>query len=328
MKKYIAIAVVCLTITGIRASLAGNGPAGKAALGKLLFFDPILSKDRTISCASCHIPAFGFADTSIVSLGVRKQKGVRNTPAVMNTARQPFFFWDGRAKTLEEQALMPIENPVEMNLPVATAVKRLAQSKTYSAWFAKVFNGVPTPGRLAEAIAAFEQTLETSESAFDRWKFNDDSNAVSDAVKRGFVLFSKKGKCTQCHFGADFTQNQFRNIGLFNGRELNDSGRMVISGNPEDIGKFKTPGLRNIAITAPYMHNGMFNSLEEVIEFYNDPGKRVPNAINRDTVLLRPLGLTAVEKKDLEAFLLSLTDKQFLPVKKTSSDAHRRSSTR
>ncbi len=314
MKKYISIAIIGISLLCIRAAPVDHAPADKAELGKRLFFDPILSKDRTVSCASCHNPAFAFADSGIVSLGVKKIKGVRNSPSVMNTARQPFFFWDGRAKTLEEQALMPIENPVEMNLPVATAVKRLQQSKQYSAWFAHLFHGMPTPHRLAEAIAAFEQTLETSESAFDRWKMNDDSNAVSDAAKRGFALFSTKGKCTQCHFGSDFTQNQFRNIGLFNGRELNDSGRMGITHHADDIGKFKTPGLRNIAVTAPYMHNGMFQSLEEVIDFYNEPAKRVPNAVNRDTVLQRPLGLTVAEKKDLEAFLLSLTDKQFLPV--------------
>lgn len=300
----------------IRAAPVNNAPADKAALGKRLFFDPILSKDRTISCASCHNPAFAFADTAVLSLGVNKTKGVRNSPSVMNTATQPFFFWDGRANTLEEQALMPIENPAEMNLPVPMAIKRLQQSKQYSAWFGRLFNGAPTPGRLAEAIAAFEQTLETSESAFDRWKMNDDSTAVSEAAKRGFDVFSRKGKCTQCHFGSNFTQNQFRNIGLFNGRELNDSGRMGVTHQAGDIGKFKTPGLRNIAVTAPYMHNGMFGSLEEVIEFYNEPAKRVPNAINRDSVLQRPLGLTDPEKKDLEAFLLSLTDKQFLPVAK------------
>lgn len=311
MKRMIIVVMIGLAIISIQASSADEAPLDKASLGKRLFFDPILSKNNTISCASCHIPAFAFADTAAVSLGVNKQKGVRNTPAVMNTARQPFFFWDGRAKTLEEQAIMPIENPVEMNLPVAVAVKRLTQNKKYQAWFTKIFHGAPTAANLGEAIAAFEQTLETSDSPFDRWKVDDNPAAVSEAVKRGFTIFSKKGKCTQCHFGSDFTQNQFRNIGLFNGHELNDSGRMAITKDPADVGKFKTPGLRNIAITAPYMHNGMLKTLEEVIEFYNDPGKRVPNSINRDTVLLRPLGLTPEEKKDLEAFLLSLTDKQF-----------------
>jgi cytochrome c peroxidase len=144
----------------------------------------------------------------------------------------------------------------------------------------------------------------------------DNSAAVSNAVKRGFVLFNTKGKCSQCHFGADFTSGELRNIGLFNGKALNDSGRAAVTKKTEDLGKFKIGSLRNIAVTAPYMHNGMFKTLTEVIEFYNDPKKKVPNAINLDTLFKRPLGLTKREKKDLEAFLESLTDKQFAGRKK------------
>ena len=165
---------------------------------------------------------------------------------------------------------------------------------------------------LADAIAAFELTLETTDSPFDNWKYYDDSTRVSEAVRRGFEVFNGNGKCVKCHFGSDLTQNEFRNIGLFNGRQLNDSGRYAITKNKEDIGKFKTPGLRNIAITAPYMHNGMFKTLKEVIDFYDNPARKVPRAINRDTILAKPLGLTKREKADLESFLLSLTDKQFL----------------
>jgi len=316
MKRYfITISIPTLLIVFIQASVIKPEPADEAALGKLLFFDPILSKDKTISCASCHKPGFAFADTSAVSLGVKKRRGTRNTPSSMNIARLPFFFWDGRSATLEEQALVPIANPDEMNLPVEEAVRRLQKNKSYKEYFKKIFNSEPAAENLATAISAFEQTLETSDSPFDKWKMNNDAAAVNDAVKRGFTVFSKKGKCTQCHFGSDFTQNQFRNIGLFNGKDLNDSGRIVISGKHEDLGRFKTPGLRNVAITAPYMHNGMFKTLGEVIDFYNDPGKRVANSINRDTVLLKPLGLTELEKRDLEAFLVSLTDKQFALVK-------------
>jgi cytochrome c peroxidase len=311
MKAFIIPAVLITAILISPAFLSYKGPATKEELGELLFNDPILSRNRTISCASCHLPAFAFADTSAVSKGVYKRKGTRNTPSAMNVKLTTPLFWDGRAKTLEEQALAPIENPVEMDLPVKQAVARLQKSEKYRSWFKQIFNSEPNASTLAAAIAAFERTLETNNSPFDIWKIEDDSSAVSDAVKRGFNIFNKKGKCISCHFGGDFTTHQFRNIGLFNGRDLNDSGRAAITKKQEDLGKFKVPGLRNIAITAPYMHNGKFRTLKEVIDFYNEPDKVVRNSVNRDTVLAKPLGLTAQEKNDLEAFLESLTDKRF-----------------
>ena len=293
MQKYLGVLIPCLAIVVLQGSFTSTGPGTQAELGKLLFFDPILSKDRTISCASCHKPQYAFADSGVVSVGVDGRKGFRNTPSVMNLSLQKVFFWDGRAAALEDQALAPIENPVEMNLPVAEAILRLKQDGTYSSYFKNIFGSEPTASNLANALAAFERTLETIESPFDLWRFSGDSNAVDDDVKRGFIIFNEKGKCNQCHFGADFTINEFRNIGLFNGRNLNDSGRIVISRQQNDLGKFKVPALRNIAMTAPYMHNGMFRTLKEVIDFYNEPDKVVPNPINRDTLLAVPLGLTA-----------------------------------
>lgn len=295
----------------IQASFKGKELPDQAALGQRLFFDPILSRDSTISCASCHRPAYAFADTAAVSTGVRGRKGVRNTPTAMNVNLQRTFFWDGRAGSLEEQALAPIANPLEMDLPVATAILRLRNSSTYSRYFREVFDREPDSASLAKAIAAFERTLETSNSPFDNWKFSDDPSAVGDAAKRGFALFNGKGKCVNCHFGADFTQPDFRNIGLFNGRELNDSGRAAITRKQDDMGRFKIGSLRNVAVTPPYMHNGMFRTLEEVISFYNDPDKVVGKSINRDSLLARPLGLTPEEQSDLKAFLVSLTDKRF-----------------
>lgn len=315
MKKVslvLTIAAVCICLT----ALINHEPRTKAELGKLLFFDPILSDDRTISCASCHIPGNAFADTLSVSTGVHGKKGSRNTPSAMNISFHRSLFWDGRAKTLEEQVLMPIENPLEMNLPIETALARLKENNQYNKYFQNIYNSEPSRDNLADAIASFERTLETSDSPFDNWKFTGDSTAVSNAVKRGFDIFNTKGKCVKCHFGADFTTHEFRNIGLFNGKNLSDSGRAGISGAISDIGKFKTPGLRNIGITAPYMHNGMFRSLKEVIEFYDDPEKVVPGAINRDTLLNQPMHLTSQEKEDLEAFLLSLTDKRFTAAKR------------
>ncbi|SIO50965.1 cytochrome-c peroxidase [Chitinophaga niabensis] len=309
MKTTIIFITTVLFVTQV--SFNSKEPANKAALGEMLFSDPILSRDRTISCASCHKPAFAFADTSAVSLGVRNKRGIRNTPTAMNISSQRVFFWDGRAKSLEEQALAPIVNPDEMDLSIAEAVQRLNADAGYRQYFRNIFNAPPNSTNLAIAIAAFERTLETSNSPFDNWKFSDDPKAVSDAAKRGFQLFNGKGKCVKCHFGPDLTTNEFRNIGLFNGKELNDSGRAAISGDKIETGKFKTPGLRNVAITAPYMHNGMFKTLREVIDFYNEPDKFVTKAKDRDTILAQPLGLSEEEKNDLLAFLRSLTDKRF-----------------
>lgn len=313
MRKYAILAATAIVMLSILFSFTRTEPVTKSILGRRLFFDPILSGDQTISCASCHKPDHAFADTAALSVGVGGAKGARNTPSAMNLSLQKTFFWDGRAKSLEDQALAPIENPAEMNLPLSEAIARLKANEFYRTAFKTVFNQEPNRETLAEALATFERTLETTESAFDRWKFNDDAKAVTDAVKRGFTIFNTKGKCVQCHFGADFTNNTFRNIGLFDGRTFNDSGRVSISGVLQDLGGFKVPGLRNVAITGPYMHNGMFKTLREVIDFYNDPDKIIPNAINRDTILAKPLNLSPDERVDLEAFLVALTDQRFMP---------------
>lgn len=316
MKAKLSVISCLLGLVFIQAKLADTAPANKVELGKMLFFDPILSKNNKISCFSCHRPEYAFADPRIVSLGVNGTKGVRNSPSAMNLNLQNAFFWDGRAKTLEEQALIPIENPVEMNSKVDLVLARLKQKPVYQTAFKKIFNAEPTRQNLGEALAVYERTLETSDSPFDNWQFNDDPKAVGEDVKRGLALFNGKARCVNCHFGPDFTTNQFRNIGLFNGKNLNDSGRAAISHQIADLGKFKVGSLRNVAITAPYMHNGMFKTLAQVIEHYNDPDKDVPHSINRDSLLATPLNLSAVEKKDLEAFLVALTDKRFKPAVK------------
>lgn len=314
MKKLYLI----LSLTGIVLFLSQSAfidlyPKTPAELGKKLFFDPILSKTKKISCASCHKEEFAFADNSAVSLGVRNQKGVRNTPSAMNMKLQAAFFWDGRANTLEKQALMPIENPIEMDLPIKTAVWRLNNSPTYVAAFKTVFKEAPNAHNLAKALADFERTLETSDSALDDWLLNDNESAVSASAKRGYSLFiGKKANCVQCHFGPDFNNVEFRSIGLFDGKTLIDSGRAAITKNKADVGKFKIGALRNVAITAPYMHNGMFKTLRQVIDYYDDPDKVVPHSIGRDSLLAKPINLTEQEKTDLENFMIALTDKRFL----------------
>ncbi len=282
----------------------------KQALGQQLFNEKILSKDSTVSCASCHIPSLGFADSVALSIGIHGMASSRNTPSVLNMKNRPYFFWDGRAKSLEEQSLMPIANKEEMGLPIDEAVKRLNQNKTYTNLFLKIFGALPSARTLSLAIAAYEKTLETDESKFDL-SFGD-SIQLSESEERGRQLFvGEKAKCFDCHMGPDFTNDDFKNIGLYDGASLSDKGRFNISKKTEDLGKFKTPSLRNIAITAPYMHNGMFKTLEEVVEFYNNTRDFVKNPINIDSSLAKPLGLSHQEKADLVNFMKTLTDKQY-----------------
>lgn len=284
----------------------------KAALGKKLFSEKILSKDSTVSCASCHKPNYAFSDTSAFSIGIGGKLTKRNTPSVLNMKNRPYYFWDGRAASLEEQSLMPIRNPDEMGLPIEEAVQRLNQSKAYKILFKKIFNQPPTAKNLAVAFAAFEKTLETVDSKFDDWSNNiKDLNAQEERGRELFV--GDKAKCFDCHRMEDFTTDEFKNIGLYNEKELNDAGLFEITKKESDKGKFKIPGLRNIAVTAPYMHNGMFATLEQVIDYYNDPGQFVKDPVNQDDALKTPLGLTEKEKKDIVAFLKTLTDKKYKP---------------
>jgi len=279
-------------------------------LGKLLFNEKMLSADSTVSCASCHQPENAFSDTLAFSQGIYGKFTSRNTPSVLNMKNRPYYFWDGRAVSLDEQALMPIQNPDEMGLSIKEAIKRLKASPFYNNYFRKVYKEDPNTKNLAEAFAAYEKTLETADSKLDKW--GDNKAKLTETEENGRQIFiGEKAKCFNCHLFEDFTNDEFKNIGLFNGKELNDSGRFLITKDKSDLGKFKTPGLRNIAVTAPYMHNGMFATLEEVVDYYNDTQKKIPNSINTDTSLNKPLGLTDKEKKELVAFLKTLTDKKF-----------------
>ena len=287
----------------------------KEKLGEMLFFDPILSENRTISCASCHKPEFGFADTTAFSKGVHGRLGLRNTPSVTNMSARESFFWDGRAATLEEQALFPIADKNEMNLPIPTAVYRLSHSPKYRNLFYSLYKQYPNKKNLGAALAAYQRTLETGDTPNDRW-LNDEPNGMTEQQVRGREIFRVKAKCFECHFTPDFTADEFRSIGLFNGKEHNDSGRYKITRNPEDLGKFKVPGLRNVAVTAPYMHDGSFKTLRQVIDYYDNPHSSLPTGMNRDSVLRDPLNLTEMEKQDLEAFLHALTDDRFVKTMK------------
>lgn len=316
MKKVLTISFIVLTSIVIAAFLPSSRKKDKIALGEKLFNEKILSKDSSVSCASCHKPEFAFADTAAFSTGIGGKLTSRNTPSVLNMKNRPYYFWDGRASTLEEQALIPLQNPDEMGLPVSEAVDRLNESVMYRKLFMKVFRQKPNEKNLAAAFAAYENTLETVNSKFDDWGNN--KIELSAAEERGRQLFvGSKAKCFECHSMEDFTDDDFKNIGLFDGKELNDAGRFLITNDSADLGKFKTPGLRNVAVTAPYMHNGMFRTLDQVLAYYNTPGHFVDSPLNIDSTLARPLGLTPAEKKDIVAFLETLTDRKH--VKKTAS---------
>ena len=314
MKKCFSILFLAALLILIASSSFQQKNAAiktKAALGKKLFSEKILSKDSSVSCASCHKPDFAFADTLAFSVGINGKLTRRNTPSVLNMKNRPYFFWDGRAVTLQEQSLMPIQNTDEMGLPIADAIKRLNENKVYKILFQQIFKQNPNTKNLAAAFAAYEQTLETIDSKFDDW--SNDIKKLSASEERGRQVFiSDKSKCFNCHRMEDFTTDEFKNIGLYNAKDLNDAGLYNITKKETDKGKFKTPGLRNIAVTAPYMHNGMFKTLEQVVAYYNDPGKIIKDPINIDDDLKQPLGLNEKEQKDLIAFLKTLTDKKYL----------------
>jgi len=314
MKKIIFSIFICALVIAVSGSFIEKDNTvikTKAALGKKLFSEKILSKDSSVSCASCHIPEYAFADTVAFSKGIGGKLTTRNTPSVLNMKNRPYYFWDGRAATLEEQALMPIQNPDEMGLPIEEAVKRLNEHREYLKLFKKIFNQQPNAENLAAAFAAFEETLETVDSKFDDW--SNDRKELTEQEERGRALFvGDKAKCFDCHHMEDFTTDEFKNIGLYNGKELNDRGLYNITKKESDLGKFKTPGLRNVAVTGPYMHNGKFKTLEQVLIYYNNPDAFVEDPINIDDALKKPLGLTLQDKKDIIAFLKTLTDKRFI----------------
>jgi cytochrome c peroxidase len=281
-------------------------PITPETLGKTLFFDPILSSNKTISCASCHKPSLAFADSVAFSTGVNGLSK-RNTPSVMNMSQRSALFWDGRANTLENQSWFPIQDATEMNLSKKEAIARLRKSEKYVLMFKQVYNALPTAKNIAQALAAYERTLESTGAPFDAY-MQGNATVISDAAKRGHKLFVGKAKCFDCHFGPDFTVDDFKNIGLYNGTTLADKGRYNSTKNEKDIGKFKVPGLRNVALTAPYMHNGMFPNLRAVVDYYNNPTTVVRNAIGTDVILTQPLNLSNQECEDLVAFMNTLTD--------------------
>ncbi len=281
---------------------------GKVELGKQLFFDRRLSADNSIGCVDCHDPKAGWADPRVASIGIRHQKGTRNSPPVSNAAYLHFLFWDGRATSLEEQATKPITNPVEMGVEsLDDLVAKLATIEGYRLQFDRVFDDGITPQNIGAAITAFERTLVAGNSPFDRFTKGDKS-ALSEAAQRGITIFFKKGHCSACHSGPLYSDGGFHNIGVGLSSDPIDDGRFAVTGRRGDRGSFKTPSLRDIARTAPYMHDGSLKTLEEVVDFYDQGGVRNPQ-LSED---IYPLKLSADEKSDLVQFLrLGLTSDQY-----------------
>ncbi|MGB0835059.1 MAG: cytochrome-c peroxidase [Psychrobium sp.] len=271
----------------------------KAALGKMLFFDPRLSRNFNMTCATCHNPSFGWEDATAGSTGAQNTVLPRHSPTVINAAWGDKFFWDGRSATLEDQALGPIESPIEMNTPIETVVERLSQVPQYRTWFQRVFGGEGiTSLTIRKAIATYERTIVSGIAPFDRW-IEGDEKAISASAKRGFELFNGKALCVTCHTGWNFTDNRFHDIALSG----DDKGRGALTNNPLENFAFKTPGLRNIGQRAPYMHDGRFKTLEEVIEHY---ASDLPRRESRSPLLIN-ISLTSQEVQDLKAFMLTLT---------------------
>ncbi len=286
----------------------------RVRLGRWLFYDTRLSADNTISCASCHRPEHAFSEPTAVSSGIKGQKGGRKAPTFINQALvlYPHFFWDGRAASLEDQALGPIANPIEMGNTHTAMVNTLSRISAYADYFEQAFGSREiTKERVAKAIADYERTRMSGNSPWDRWRYNRDERAVSAEVKRGHELFNGKANCGQCHLGNNFTDGLFHNLGVgwaAATKTFADEGRWAVTkdlGEDEqsrDRGAFKTPTLREVTKRAPYMHDGSVATLREVVEFYSRGGEKNPWLDPK----IKPLDLTDAEIDALVAFMQAL----------------------
>ena len=272
----------------------------KIRLGERLFFDAGLSADGQRSCASCHDPARAFTSGTRLAAGVFGRTGARNVPTILNRAYAQSFFWDGRATTLEEQVLGPIQNRTEMGLPLSAFTARLRRSALYRREFAEAFGAPPSATTAARALATYVRAQRVADAPYDRYRAGH-SSTWSATEARGLSLFRGRANCASCHIGPNFTDEQFHNTGVSWG--AGDLGRFRVTRRAEDRGRFKTPTLRQLRLTSPYMHDGSLDSLDAVVDFYDAGG----NANQWRDTELHPLRLTTLEKRDLIAFLLSLS---------------------
>ncbi|MGB1040469.1 MAG: cytochrome-c peroxidase [Flavobacteriales bacterium] len=288
-------------------------------LGRMLFYDKRLSGDGTMSCSSCHSQATGFSDTNRFSIGILGLPGGRQAMATTNMLwNSNKFFWDGRANLLRDQSLMPIEDSLEMHETLPNVVEKLQSSEIYPIQFFTAFgSSIITTENISKALEQFMNSIVTNNSRFDKEERGEVTFTPSE--RRGKKLFfteynaffpdSSGADCAHCHSGANFENDRYMNNGLDSDADMNDLGRMGVTGNPMGKGKFKVTSLRNIELTPPYMHDGSLNSLLEVVEHYNSGGK---NHINKDS-LIKPLNLSYSEKLKLVRFLKTLTDENYKP---------------
>lgn len=268
-----------------------------AALGKRLFQDRVLSQDHSISCQDCHRPELAFTDGKRTALGIQGHVGPRNTPSIVNRALGKTQFWDGRAASLVEQALGPIAAPGEMNLAPAEAAARLKNDSSYRTAFLEAFGADPAPALIARALAAYQSTVFSIDAPFDRYLAGDDQ-ALSPLAQHGMKLFGGKARCSECHSGPNFTDELFHCLGL-----PGDAGRSGVAGHEKSVGEFKTPSLREVALTAPYMHDGSVATLAEMVEVYDRGGTPHANLSPKMT----KLGLSSDEKRAIVAFMEALS---------------------
>lgn len=274
----------------------------KIELGRMLYYDPRLSGNGTVSCASCHNPGLGFGDGLAKGIGINGTLLGRSSPTVLNSAYYKVQFWDGRAPTLEEQAKGPLLNPNEMKGDMTVMIEGINKIPAYRDHFRRVFGTEPSFDNVAKAIAAFERICVDLDSPFDRYARGDDK-AISAQAIRGLEVFTTQARCASCHSGANFSDSKFHNIGV---NTEADEGRFAISKDPADRGAFRTPTLRNITLTAPYMHDGSQKTLREVIDHYVDAPRKTKNK-GKLSPLMPVIELSDAEKEDLEAFLKTLT---------------------
>ena len=284
-------------------------------LGKKLFYDPILSKDGTISCASCHDPSIAFSDDKSLSIGVGELLGTRNAPSLANVAYHPYYTREGGLPTLEMQILVPIQEHNEFNNNIVLIADTLEKIPAYVQLAKSAYDREPGAFVITRAISLFERSIISGQSAFDIEDNYGIEGSMSEQAKRGQILFdSERTSCSSCHSGFNFSNYSFQNNGLYD--VYPDNGRERLTQDPNDRALFKVPSLRNVEVTGPYMHDGSIKTLAEVIEHYNNGGR---NHINKNS-LIKPLGLTEDEKTDLLAFLASLTDQNFLTNKNLSNE--------
>lgn len=276
------------------------------ALGKELFYDNSLSLDSSISCSSCHQPGLAFSDSLALSHGVKNSAGTQNAPTLCNVAYHPYYTRLGGVSTLEKQVLVPIQEHNEFNFNILEIASRLKTNTKYQAMSKKAYNRELDYYVITRALANFERSLLSGKSKYDRYKQNNNARFLTESELRGMNLFfSDRSNCSTCHGGFNFTNYKFENNGLYEIYE--NIGRKRLTEKEEDLEKFKVPTLRNIALTAPYMHDGSVQTLSAVVEHYNSGGKINPHK----NALIKPLSLTATEKVDLIAFLNTLSDFEF-----------------